>query len=1358
MTYNSALTQTGVYHLPPGTDVMIGDSVTGAGVSLGTVVTHKSVVDAVSGPWNGYATNSTYIVIKISNPIDTSDSNVNNYNYNFITSAVTGLDYGGWSSVMSFSRVEIATFADPIIYLPATTLSFREDVKGWVSFKSFTPENAISCANEYYSFANGLLWQHHREDQARNTFYNVYKESKFTVILNESPGSVKSFQTLNYEGSQARVLENLDLNLITIADGEYYNLTPERGWFVEFAETNLEKGGVNEFIEKEGKWFAYFTGRDASVDITGLVTGGFNSADFSVQGIGRLLSKSTVTISGCMDPYAVNYNPQATNSDGSCIPFVYGCMDSLAINYDPYANTDDGSCVFMGCTDSTAFNYDATANFNDGSCIAVVQGCIDVTAFNYNGLANTDDSSCVAIVGGCTDSGAINYDPAANVLDGSCIAIVNGCMDVTASNYDSFANVNSGCVYNTTGCMDSTALNYDPTANINDATTCIYAVSGCTDSAAANYDPLATVDDGSCAYTISGCTDATACNYDATATSDDGSCEYISCAGCIDSTATNYDATATIDDGSCVYPINGCTDSTACNYDSTATADDGSCETCGDITAVTTDSADATCTSGCLYCYSPTTLTFSNVTATAFTFAWTQPSNSNDGTTNNYSWYIYDAAGFSSTGVTSSTTFTQTGLSAGTTYTVEITRDCSGTNMSALTGTQATLVPASVPGCTDWDGTVGNNGLWGACNFNPLATIDDGTCDYSSCAGCTDSLYLEYCVDCWNDTFENSCITGSGDSNCGVYLADDGTCTTSIVYGCMDSTAFNYDGTANINATSSTDPTDPCIAIVGGCMDDTTDNAGNYATNYDATANTDDGSCIDYACPTLSLNNTVTIVSTHVNNENTIYPLGTPYIVDGAFQSGEYTSFDSVNNYNNSQTFGGWFSWNSNGNIGVRRNLTAINNLFMPGATQFDVVFNLNLNNGLCPGLSIAKSYSVGCLDTSLNVANYNSTAEIHDQSQCEYSGCTDATLVPNTNGVGYTTNYFATNYDPNADAPCTDAAGGSTGTVNDENICCEYTEPSVYFNKVNDDTALELVYDTTDTGFSSAFLGLGLNINGSYNNIQYFNSTNLHNNTFAQDALVNLTTLTTQPLELGVVNAHYAQFGSQVNNTYLNDSHSYTAYFSNTYTYGCRDAATVGNTSTGVNNLSDTTLSQIYPAITTYSNVNPTLDMHEIGSCIEDIPGCQDPNAINNNSLATIDCLTGTCCYYNCSVPNNFQTPQASTLGVVIQVSDQSPTNIGFRITTVLGSSVIETDYFIDPVLGGSNYTLPQPNFGTYVFLHFGADGVGSANGGDDWTVGQKPQFQIQAICLSLDVSAIPPVESTGYSTATPLVTVNIP
>ena len=143
------------------------------------------------------------------------------------------------------------------------TVSFREDVKGWVSFKSFVPQNGISCASEYYTFDSGKIWRHYDESVNRNNFYGDDYSSTLTVMLNEAPGSIKSFHALNYEGSQSKIDMYTNTSLAfdyqpttSYNDQEYYNLSAKSGWFVESVITDQDIGRVNNFIGKEGKWFA----------------------------------------------------------------------------------------------------------------------------------------------------------------------------------------------------------------------------------------------------------------------------------------------------------------------------------------------------------------------------------------------------------------------------------------------------------------------------------------------------------------------------------------------------------------------------------------------------------------------------------------------------------------------------------------------------------------------------------------------------------------------------------------------------------------------------------------------------------------------------------------------------------------------------------------------------------------------------------------------------------------------------------------------------------------------------------------------------------------------------------------------
>lgn len=142
------------------------------------------------------------------------------------------------------------------ITLNNDTVSFTELVNGWVSRKSFIPDNGISLNNTYYTFYDGEIWSH--TNTLRNKFYDTENKSSVNLIFNDAPSSIKNFKTLNYEGT--------------------------KDWKATEVTTDQQSGKVTYFKDKENKWFNYIRGTS-----TGKVTINFvdnnNSSFQDVQGI-----------------------------------------------------------------------------------------------------------------------------------------------------------------------------------------------------------------------------------------------------------------------------------------------------------------------------------------------------------------------------------------------------------------------------------------------------------------------------------------------------------------------------------------------------------------------------------------------------------------------------------------------------------------------------------------------------------------------------------------------------------------------------------------------------------------------------------------------------------------------------------------------------------------------------------------------------------------------------------------------------------------------------------------------------------------------------------------------------------------
>ena len=158
-------------------------------------------------------------------------------------------------------------------FAQSITVTYKENVKGWSSFKGFIQESGVVINNEYITFRYGKAY-HHNESVSACSFYDnpdTVRRCEINVIFNDAPTTIKSFNTLNYTGEQGWRCEVLQTeknigNIFSTSFG---------------ATSIIDNPESNVFSKKEDKFFAYIQAnshlaKDSSVGSTTGAIGGFD--------------------------------------------------------------------------------------------------------------------------------------------------------------------------------------------------------------------------------------------------------------------------------------------------------------------------------------------------------------------------------------------------------------------------------------------------------------------------------------------------------------------------------------------------------------------------------------------------------------------------------------------------------------------------------------------------------------------------------------------------------------------------------------------------------------------------------------------------------------------------------------------------------------------------------------------------------------------------------------------------------------------------------------------------------------------------------------------------------------------------
>ena len=116
------------------------------------------------------------------------------------------------------------------------TLTWDELNAGWVSFYTYQPDDAFSVRGDYYTTkatgTTSYLFKHYSNTD-RNNFYGTKTPSSIQFVFNPEPNFIKTFKTINYEGSNGWEVSDFKSD----STGQDASVTPPGNWLSNFDQS-----------------------------------------------------------------------------------------------------------------------------------------------------------------------------------------------------------------------------------------------------------------------------------------------------------------------------------------------------------------------------------------------------------------------------------------------------------------------------------------------------------------------------------------------------------------------------------------------------------------------------------------------------------------------------------------------------------------------------------------------------------------------------------------------------------------------------------------------------------------------------------------------------------------------------------------------------------------------------------------------------------------------------------------------------------------------------------------------------------------------------------------------------------------